>query len=46
LYRYAKAKQGEKDTDSFWGKVKAAFKIFFPATEEETARLEAKKRLR
>lgn len=36
----------EKNTDSFWGKVKAAFKIFFPPTEEETARLEAKKRLR
>lgn len=32
--------------DSFWGKVKAAFKIFFPPNEEETARLEAKKRLR
>jgi len=31
---------------SFWGKVKAAFAIFFPPSEEETARLEAKKRLR
>lgn len=40
-----KAKQ-ENETDTFWGKVKAAFKIFFPPTEEETARLEAKKRLR
>jgi septum formation topological specificity factor MinE len=30
----------------FWGKVKAAFAIFFPVSEEETARLEAKKRLR
>jgi hypothetical protein len=40
------AKEDEKNKDSFWGKVKAAFKIFFPATEEETARLEAKKRLR
>ena len=34
------------DTSSFWGKVKAAFAIFFPPSEEETARLEAKKRLR
>jgi septum formation topological specificity factor MinE len=31
---------------AFWGKVKAAFAIFFPPSEEETARLEAKKRLR
>ena len=31
---------------SFWGKVKAAFAIFFPPSAEETARLEAKKRLR
>ena len=34
------------DSFSFWGKVKAAFAIFFPPSEEETARLEAKKRLR
>ena len=41
-----KQKKEAQNTDSFWGKVKAAFKIFFPPSEEETARLEAKKRLR
>ena len=42
-----KAREEGTDVDnSFWGKVKAAFKIFFPPSEEETARLEAKKRLR
>ena len=41
-----KQKREAENIDSFWGKVKAAFKIFFPPTEEETARLEAKKRLR
>lgn len=39
-------KGDDADTSSFWGKVKAAFAIFFPPSEEETARLEAKKRLR
>ena len=37
---------GASEKTSFWGKVKAAFAIFFPPSEEETARLEAKKRLR
>jgi cell division topological specificity factor MinE len=31
---------------TFWGKLSAAYKIFFPISEEDTARAEAKKRLR
>jgi len=41
-----KEKQDAAGSGTFWGKVKAAFKIFFPPTEEDNARLEAKKRLR
>ena len=32
--------------ETFWGKMKAAYRIFFPPSAEETARQEAKKRLR
>ncbi|EEH51889.1 uncharacterized protein MICPUCDRAFT_54085 [Micromonas pusilla CCMP1545] len=44
-------KESSRDLDAndaagFWGKIKAAFAIFFPPSEEETARIEAKKRLR
>ena len=42
----ALASDAASEKTSFWGKVKAAFAIFFPPSEEETARLEAKKRLR
>ena len=42
----AVAADDSAERTSFWGKVKAAFAIFFPPSEEETARLEAKKRLR
>ena len=31
---------------SFWGKMQLAYRIFFPPSAEDTARMEAKKRLR
>jgi len=40
------ATSSSADELSFWGKMRAAYRIFFPPNAEETARQEAKKRLR
>jgi len=39
------ARQAEAQ-ETFWGKMKMAYRIFFPPSAEDTARQEAKKRLR
>jgi len=45
--RNARASEGESDErETFWGKMKSAYRIFFPPNAEDTARQEAKKRLR
>ena len=41
----ADARQAEAQ-ETFWGKMKMAYRIFFPPSAEDTARQEAKKRLR
>ena len=38
--------EASSDELSFWGKIRTAYRIFFPPSAEETARQEAKKRLR
>ena len=38
--------EASSDELSFWGKIRTAYRIFFPPSAEETARQEEKKRLR